>query len=105
MEDKKLQKQIDHIEETVDIIARAVANGFGAVEKEFGAVGKKFELQEKLLVTVTADIRDLKEGQLLQDRRLDEIEVVVRGISRAVDKDAVKIITQDRRIARLERVR
>jgi len=35
MEDEKLQKQIDHIEKTVDIIARAVVSGFDEIKKDF----------------------------------------------------------------------
>jgi hypothetical protein len=46
--------------------------------------------------------RDIFQGQLAQEKRLDDIEQVLRGISRAVDKDAVKVIDHERRITRLE---
>lgn len=68
-------------------------------------VKEQFELQEKMLETTTDEIRDLRQGQLLHDKRFDELDSVVRGISRAVDKDAVKVIDHERRIARLERTR
>jgi uncharacterized protein YoxC len=35
MNEEKIQKQIDHIEETVDTLARAVAQGFENITNEF----------------------------------------------------------------------
>ncbi len=43
MVEEKLQKQINHIEETVDIIARAVAEGFAHVEEQFEQVSGKID--------------------------------------------------------------
>ena len=65
-------------------------------------VKKQFELQEKLLEKTSEDIKDLRQGQLLHDKRFDELESAVRGISRAVDKDAVKVIDHERRLTRVE---
>lgn len=66
---------------------------------------RQFELLQHVLEKTAIDIRDLRQGQLLHDKRFDEIESVMRGISRAVDKDAVKVIDQERRITRLEHSR
>jgi hypothetical protein len=65
-------------------------------------VKKQFELQQRLLEKTSYDIRDLRQGQLLHDKRFDELESVARGISHAVDKDSVKVIDHERRISRLE---
>lgn len=65
-------------------------------------VKKQFELQYKLWEKSSADIRDLRQGQLMHDKRFDEIDQVLHGISHAVDKDAVKVIDHERRITRLE---
>ena len=65
-------------------------------------VKKQFEIQKKLLEKTVEDIRDLRQGQLAHDKRFDELESAVHGISRAVDKDAVKVIDHERRTTRLE---
>ena len=62
----------------------------------------QFEVQEKLLEKTSEDIRDLRQGQLMHDKRFDELESAVRAVSRAVDKDAVKVIDHERRVIRLE---
>ena len=72
------------------------------LKKQFEIIYKRFDAQEKILESSAEDIRDLREGQLLHDRRFDELESAVRGISRAVDKDAVKVIDQGRRLTRFE---
>lgn len=65
-------------------------------------VKKQFEVQERLLEKTAEDIKDLRQGQLLHDKRFDELESAVHAVSRAVDKDAVKTIDHERRITRLE---
>ncbi|MDO8518302.1 MAG: hypothetical protein Q7S26_03370 [bacterium] len=75
----------------------------GEVSGEFMTfVKRQFELQQKLLEKTVYDIRDLRQGQLLHDKQFDEIQQTLQGISRAVDKDAVKVIDHERRISRLE---
>ncbi|OGG79179.1 hypothetical protein A3A39_03620 [Candidatus Kaiserbacteria bacterium RIFCSPLOWO2_01_FULL_54_13] len=68
----------------------------------FSFVKKQFELQEKLLEKTSEDIRDIRETLLLHDKRFDELESVGRAVQRAIDKDSVKVIDHERRIARLE---
>ena len=65
-------------------------------------VKKQFELQQKLLEKTSYDIRDLRQGQLMHDKQFDELSQTLRGISHAVDKDAVKVIDHERRITRME---
>ncbi len=68
-------------------------------------VKKQFELLYDVLEKTSADIRDLRQGQMMHDKRFDELEQIMRGVSRAVDKDAVKVIDHERRITRLEHSR
>ena len=73
------------------------------LQTEFMAfVKRQFELVQKLLEKTSYDMRDLRQGQLMHDKRFDEIEQSLHGISRAVDKDSVKVIDHERRIGRLE---
>lgn len=73
------------------------------VSEEFmGFVKHQFELQQKILEKTYYDIRDLRQGQLLHDKRFDSIEQTLRAVSYAVDKDAVKVIDHERRLSRLE---
>jgi hypothetical protein len=73
------------------------------VSGEFVAfIKRQFDLQQKLLEKTVYDIRDLRQGQLLHDKRFDEIDRSLRAISHAVDKDAVKVIDHERRINKLE---
>lgn len=73
------------------------------VSEEFmGFVKRQFELQQKLMEKTHYDIRDLRQGQLLHDKRFDGIEQTLRAVSYAVDKDAVKVIDHERRLNRLE---
>ena len=65
-------------------------------------VKKQFELQQRLLEKTSTDIRDLRQGQMMHDKQFDEIAQALRGVSRAIDKDAVKVIDHERRISRLE---
>ncbi len=65
-------------------------------------VKKQFQLQQELLEKTAYDIRDLRQGQMLHDKRFDEIEQTLDGVTRAVDKDAIKVIDHERRIHRLE---
>ncbi|MEK7612659.1 MAG: hypothetical protein AAB449_00740 [Patescibacteria group bacterium] len=75
------------------------------VQDFMGFTKRQFELQEKLIINLGADIRDLKEGQLMLEKQLDETQIVLRGVQRAIDRDSVKIINHERRITRLERTR
>lgn len=95
----------------------------GFVKKQFEMIEKRFERQEKRFDAMKAtleshgqilelhqdtmekmheDLRDIRQGQLLHDRRFDELESVVRATAKAVDKDAVKVIDHERRLIRLE---
>lgn len=65
-------------------------------------VKKQFELNYKLLEKTAYDIRDLRQGQMAHDKRFDEIESALRGVTRAVEKDSIKVIDHERRISRLE---
>jgi hypothetical protein len=65
-------------------------------------IKKQFGLQQQLLEKTAEDIRDLRQGQMSHDRRLDEVEQAMRGVLRAVDRDAVKVVDHERRIHRLE---
>ncbi|RJQ35252.1 hypothetical protein C4568_01375 [Candidatus Parcubacteria bacterium] len=82
---------------------------FDSVDKRFDGIDKRLNLQQDVLVThnkmledVLEDVRDLRHGQLEHDKRFDALESTVRGISRAIDKDSVKVIDHERRIKRLE---
>ena len=77
----------------------------GLLKELMTFVKQQFEIQEDILEKTAEDIKDLRQGQLLHDKRFDELESAVRGISRAVDKDAVKVIDHERRITRLEHAR
>ncbi|MEI7720158.1 MAG: hypothetical protein WCI89_03040 [bacterium] len=96
MAEEKLQKQILDLNKSL--------SGF------IPFVKKQFENQEKLFEIVIADIQgvkeeiqDIKDGQVMQDKRLDDIDVVLRGVLRAVDKDSVRVVNHERRITKLER--
>ncbi len=65
-------------------------------------VKKQFEVQGKILEDTAEEIRDLRQGQLDQEKRFDQLETAVRAVSRAVDKDAVKVIDHERRLTRIE---
>ena len=77
----------------------------GLLKELMTFVKQQFEIQEDILEKTAEDIKDLRQGQLLHDKRFDELESAVRGISRAVDKDAVKVIDRERRITWLEHAR
>ena len=77
----------------------------GLLKELMTFVKQQFEIQEDILEKTAEDIKDLRQGQLLHDKRFDELESAVRGISRAVDKDAVKVIDHERRITRLQHAR
>jgi hypothetical protein len=65
-------------------------------------VKKQFELQQKLMEKTAYDIRDLRQGQLMHDKKFDKVESALRGVLRAVDRDSVKVMDHERRISRIE---
>lgn len=83
-------------------MVKRVKDTNGLLTELISFVKKQFDVQEKLLEKSAEDIRDLRQGQLSHDKRFDELESAVRGLSRAVDKDAVKVIDHERRLTRLE---
>ncbi len=81
----------------------ATKKGPEELQVEFMAfVKKQFELVQKLMEKTSYDIRDLRQGQLMHDKRFDEIDSNLRAVARATDKDSVKVIDHERRITRLE---
>ena len=82
------KRKVDSIEK----LATLVEEGFEEVGAEIGDLDKK----------ITEETRDIKERLRLLEYDTNEIKDEVRAISKAVDKDAVKIINHDSRIKRLE---
>ncbi|MDO8514110.1 MAG: hypothetical protein Q7S50_01040 [bacterium] len=82
-----------------------VKKQFERQEKQLDRVESVLSLHQDILEKGSEDMRDLRQGQLLHDKRFDELDSAVHGISRAVDKDAVKVIDHERRIIRLEHSR
>src|SRR3989344_6900483 len=76
---------------------------FEGMDKRFDRIDKRLDsqhqvltLHQKTLEDMGHDVRELREGQLLHDKRFDELDSAVHAVSRAVDKDAVKVIDQGR---------
>ncbi len=79
-----------------------LSNVYGLLNEFMAFTKKQFELQAQVIEKINHDVRDLRQGQMIHDKRFDEIDRANRAISHAVDRDAVKGIDHERRITKLE---
>jgi len=81
MDEKKIQDQINHVEKTVDIIARAVAEGFEEMRDEFkkvrGEVGAGFEAANGKIDGLHRRIDSELERTMQIETRVTKLEVEV----------------------------
>lgn len=77
----------------------------GLLQEFIGFTKKQFELQNRVLEKVQTDIRDLKTGQRNIENDVLTIKEDVDAIAKTVSEDAMKVISHERRITRLERTR
>lgn len=66
---------------------------------------RQFDLQSRVLEKIQSDIRDIKEGQQNIENDVLTLKEDVDAIAKTVSKDALKVISHERRITRLERAR
>lgn len=95
---KKKELTLRDVFETINERFNFVATHFKKVDEQFGTVFAQ-------LHALHDNMKELQEGQKQHDGRFDEIEESLEAISKAVDKDAITIISHERRIRSLERAR
>lgn len=93
------------IEPTLKDILESVNEKFNLVFTEFAHVNKQFALLSKNILSLHEDIRDIKESQKADSEILDEVRDTLEAVAKAVDKDAVTIISHERRLKVLEKVK
>ncbi len=91
MEEEKLQKQISHIEETVDILARAVAQGFESITSEFAKV--RTEMKGGFALAAT---------KVEMNQGFEGVNGKVDGVHRRIDAELERTLQLESRVVKVE---
>jgi|SRR3989344_2918667 len=106
-------------ETTLDDVLEAVQGGFGKVEKRLDKVERRLDGVERRITMVDtrmgmvenrmSGIEDTNRHLIRRvgemEGKMDEVQEVVEGLSKALDHDTIEVIQHERRIKRLEKVR
>jgi tetrahydromethanopterin S-methyltransferase subunit G len=95
MDGEKLQKQVDHIEEAVDTLARAVLQGFEEVHSEFAKV--RTEMQEGF-----TSIRSEMATKVEMAKGFEGVNARIEGINRRIDNEADQRVELGLRVEKVE---
>jgi methyl-accepting chemotaxis protein len=95
MDGEKLQKQVDHIEEVVDTLARAVAHGFEEVHGEFTNI--RSEMQDGF-----TSIRSEMATKAEMSKGFEGVNARIEGINRRIDNEADQRVELGLRVEKVE---
>jgi len=96
-------KKLGEFEPTLSDVLEAVQTGFGEMEERFNGVGERFNKVENKIGDVENRMTAVEKRLGAVGNTLEDMRETLKGVERAVDKDAVTIISHGRRIAHLEK--